>query len=345
MTTAVNNNAAAVETTPQHKEIENYTDAERTEWLKTGKPAFEEVKKDSPVKKDGTQAADNTPVKKTDSGPVKQEPSAEDKEAEKQLNFKALRERTERLEAELEEFRTGKKKAEDKKPDAASAAPKLLELPKRPKMTEFMKDGALDSEKYETALDQYEDAKTAYTNQQVQIRTASAQREEFAKTWQAEIKTIYGKEISAEDIHKVVGKLADTQQTSPAVFVQLNSSKYFPHLVQVFQGDPALLDNFIKQANDPKTFPDAVRALFGMERDIEAELAKKADKGADDGKERPLTKAGKPPSEASGAASSPADDGSADAAWRRKDLSAAERGELYRERKNKEERAKRKKPN
>ena len=52
---------------------------------------------------------------------------------------------------------------------------------------------------------------------------------------------------------------------------------------------------------------------------------------------RKLTQAGKPPVEAGGGSSSPEDDGSAEAAWKRKDLSAEARGELYRERKNKEE--------
>ena len=113
---------------PQHKEVENFSEAERAEWLKTGAmPALEEEKV-PPVKKDDTQAS-STPVKESaGSGPATK--SAEEKEAEKELNFKALRERTNRLEAELEEFRTGKKKPEEKK--AEPTGPKLLELPKRP---------------------------------------------------------------------------------------------------------------------------------------------------------------------------------------------------------------------
>lgn len=337
---------AAENKAPQHKEVEHLTDEERTKWLKEGSdslPLLEELKRDQPVKKDETQASSTIPVKESaDSGPARK--SAEEKEAEKELNFKALRERTERLEAELEEFRTGKKKAEEKKPDPnTSAAPKLLELPKRPSMAQF-KDatGALDYEKYEAALDKYETDKEAYTNQQVNLRTAEAQKEQYAKGWQAEIKTIYGKEISVENIHKIAGKLAETQRTSPAVFVQLQTSKVFPHLVKIFEGDSALLDKFITQANDPKTFPDAVRALFGMERDIEAELAKQAKEPAKK-EEKPLTKAGKPPAEAAGGTSTPEDDGSPDAAWKRKDLSSAERGELYRERQNKLDREKRRK--
>lgn len=60
-------------------------------------------------------------------------------------------------------------------------------------------------------------------------------------------------------------------------------------------------------------------------------------------RERKLTQAGRAPTEATGGYSSPNDDGSPDAAWRRKDLSSEERGELYRERMNNSDREKRRK--
>jgi hypothetical protein len=65
--------------------------------------------------------------------------------------------------------------------------------------------------------------------------------------------------------------------------------------------------------------------------------------GAGGAMDRKLTRAGRPPIEAGGASSSPSDDGSSDAAWKRKDLSPEARGELYRERKNDEEVAARRK--
>lgn len=332
---------------PQHKEVENFSDAERTEWLKTGKmPALDT---DSSLEADASAASKPASKdgnvdggKDSGSGPGKKARSQDENwralEAERNTE-REKREAAERkaseIERELEEYRTGKRKAEEKKVEA----PKLLEMPKRPSMGAFRNaEGTLDFEKYEAALDKYETDKDAYVNQQVQVRTAAQQQEQYAKTWQGEIKEIYGKEIPIEGIKQVAEKLAGTQQSSPAVFVQLSTSKYFPQLVHVFQ-DQALLEKFIAQANDPKTFPDAVRVLRDMERDIEADLAKQPKTP----KTEKLTKAGKPPVEAGGGSSTPEDDGSSDAAWNRKDLSPEARGELYRRRKNAEEIAKRKK--
>lgn len=328
---------------PQHKEVENFSEAERAEWLKTGAMPLLEEEKDLPVKKDGKQAP-STPVKESaGSGPAKQDRSAEEKEAEKELNFKALRERTDRLEAELDDYKTGKKKPEEKKVETAAAGPKLLEAPKRPKMMDFKNaDGGLDSEKYEAALDDYETKKEAYTNQQVQIRGAAQQQEQSIKTWQAELKTKYGEKADGIDVKKTVDALASTLNDAPAFFMFLNDSEVFTDLVYVLGTDPKL-DELLAEAKDPKTMTRAVRKLVALEAGVKAELAKQAkepDKA--DGKDK-LTKAGKPPTEAAGSSTAPADDGSSEAAWKRKDLTAEERGELYRERKNKEDREKRRK--
>lgn len=329
--------------TPQHKEVEHFSDAERTAWLKDGTlPPLEE--KVSP-KEDASAAS--IPAKESGSGPDKKDkPDQERNWRALESERDTLRTKAEAAEKELEDYRTGKRKPEEKKPEA-STAPKLLEMPKRPSMGEYRTaDGTLDFEKYEAARDKYDDDKDAYVNQQVQLRTAAQQQDQFATQWQSEIKAIYGTEISKEDIHKVVGRLADTQSSAPELFVQLQTSKVFPHLVNLFQKDPKLLDKLIDHSKDIKTRPDATRFLRDMERDVEVELAKQKDKLADGGDKEPdkkLTRAGKPPVEASGSSSSPADDGSPDAAWRRKDLSPAERGELYRERQNKVDREKRRK--
>ena len=332
---------------PQHKEVENFSEAERAEWLKTGAmPALEEEKV-PPVKKDDTQAS-STPVKESaGSGPAKQDKSASErsdleKEAEKELNFKALRERTNRLEAELEEFRTGKKKPEEKK--AEPTGPKLLELPKRPKMMDFRNaEGGLDSEKYEAALDKYETDKEAYTGQQIQIRTAAQQQEQSIKIWQTELKTKYGEKADGIDVKKTVDTLASTLQDAPAFFMFLNDSEVFTDLVYVLGTDPKL-DELIAEAKDPKTVTRAIRKLVALEAGVKAELAKQAkEPEKKDAADKKLTGAGKPPAEAAGGTSTPEDDGSSNAAWKRKDLSAEERGELYRERRNKEEREKRRK--
>jgi hypothetical protein len=330
----------AVNKPPQHKEVEHFSDAERTEWLKTGKmPALEAEEQVPPVKTDGEQAPSKPVKESAGSGPAKK--TNEEKEAEKELNFKALRERTERLEAELEEFRTGKKKVEEKKPEADK--PKLLELPKRPSMGQF-KDaaGTLDFEKYEAALDDYEKAKEAYTNQQVQLRTAAQQQEQSINTWTTELKAKYGEKAAGVKVKETVDKLAATIQSAPGFFLFLNDSKVFTDLLYVLGGSEFKLDELLTEAKEPKTAMSAVRKLRDIERDIEIELAKQS-KEPPKKDDKKLTGAGKPPSEAAGAASSPADDGSSEAALRRKDLSPDERGELYRERKNKEDREKRKK--
>lgn len=342
----------AVNNPPQHKEVEHFSDAERTEWLKTGKmPALEAPEeKVPPVKKDDKQASSTTPVKESaDSGPAKKDKSAEEKDAEKELNFRALRERTERVEAELDEYKTGKKKFEEKKPEAAETVPKLLEMPKRPSMGQFRDAaGSLDFEKYEAALDKYETDKDAYMNQQVQVRTAAQQQEQSVKTWQSDLKTKYGEKADGVDVKKTVDALAGTLREAPAFFMFLNDSEVFTDLIYVLGTDPKL-NELLAEAKDPKTVTRAIRKLVALEAGVKAELAKQG-KGAakvEGAKETPqLTKAGKPPVEAVGGSSSPEDDGSADAAWKRKDLSSEARGELYRERKNKEDREKRrKKPN
>lgn len=326
--------AQTVNNPPQHKEVEHFSDAERTEWLKTGNmPALEEPKEIPPVKKD--DQASSKPVKESaGSGPAKKDKSAEEKEAEKELNFRALRERTERLEAELDEYRTGKKKLEEKKPDAA--APKVLEAPKRPSMAHFSQNGVLDFEKYEAALDKYETDKDAYTNQQVQIRTAAQQQEQSIKTWQGELKTKYGEKADGIDVKKTVDVLADTLQSAPAFFTFLNDSEVFTDLVYVLGTDPKLSD-LLAEAKDPKTVTRAIRKLVLLENGVKAELGKPIKEVPKP--EKKLTQAGKPPVEAGGGSSTPEDDGSSDAAWKRKDLDAESRGELYRTRKNAEERA------
>jgi len=335
---------AETATAPQHKEVENFSEAERSEWLKTGNmPALEASKKDLPQQ---DASAASTPAKEAGSGPAKK-----DKPPDQERNWRTLeaerdtlRTKAEAAEKELEEFRTGKRKAEEKKPEAT--APKLLELPKRPRMADFrLADGTLDSEKYEGALDKYETDKDAYTHQQVQVRTAAQQQEQSIKTWQGELKTKYGEKADGLDVKKTVDKLAGTLQESPAFFMFLNDSEVFTDLMFVLGTDPKL-DELLAEAKDPKTMTRAIRKLVALEAGVKQELAKQTKEAPPEKKEEKLTKAGKPPIEATGGSSSPEDDGSPDAAWKRKDLTAEARGELYRTRKNEEERAKRrKKPN
>ena len=336
---------------PQHKEVENFSDAERTEWLKTGKmPALEEVKTDSsleadasaaskPASKDGKEAVAGG--KESGSGPGKKARSSDENWRALEAERNTEREKREAAEKELEEYRTGKRKPEEKK---EAAGPKLLELPKRPSMSQFRDAaGALEFEKYEAALDKYETDKEAYTNQQVQLRGAAQQQEQSIKTWQAELKTKYGEKADGIDVKKTMDALVGTLQEAPAFFMFLNDSEVFTDLVYVLGTDPKL-NELLADAKDPKTMTRAIRKLVALEAGVKAELAKQtngAGKSEGERKFTPLTKAGKPPAEAAGGTSSPEDDGSPEAAWKRKDLSAADRGELYRERKNKQDREKR----
>jgi len=329
---------AAVNNPPQHKEVENFSDAERNDWLKTGNmPALEP--KVSPSDADASAAS--IPAKEAGSGPAKKDKTDQERnwrtlEAERDSERKAR----EAAEKELNEYRTGQRKPEEKKPEAAT--PKLLELPKRPSMVQFRDAaGTLDFEKYEAALDKYETDKEAYSSQQVQIRTAAQQQEQSIKTWQGELKTKYGEKADGIDVKKTVDALAGTLQAAPAFFMFLNDSEVFTDLVYVLGTDPKL-DELLAEAKDPKTVTKAIRKLVALEAGVKAELSKQVREPAKE-PDKKLTKAGKPPVEAGGGSSSPEDDGSAEAVWKRKDLSPEERGELYRKRRNEEDRAKRRK--
>lgn len=343
-----------VDKAPLHKEVEEFSDAERAEWLKSGKvPTLEQEEKESSSEADASAASKPASAaggKESGSGPGKKERSDGRNWRALEAERDALKAKQEAAEKELEEYRSGKRKPEEKKDQ-----PKLLEAPKRPPMKQFMSsDGVLDSDKYEAALDQYETDRAAYINQQTQIRTASAQQEQAVRTWTSELKGKYGDKADKVNVKATADKLAATLQSAPAFFMHLQSTseELFPHVLYVLGTDPKL-DELLAEAKDPKTAFAAIEKLVLIKDGIRREFAKPAKNGAgdeefnegDEGKPKgkQLTKAGKPPVEASGATSSPNDDGSADAAWRRKDLSPEERGELYRERRNAEERAKRKK--
>src|SRR5208337_3083409 len=334
-------------TPPAHKEVENLTPEERKVWLEKGSdhlPLLEEQVSSSeadasaaskPASKDGG--------KELGSGPGKKARTSDENWRALEAERNTEREKREAAERELEEYRTGKRKPEEKKAEV-SASPKLLELPKRPSMGQFRDAaGTLDFEKYEAALDTYEHDKDAYTNQQVQLRTAAQQQEQSIKTWQGELKTKYGEKADGIDVKKTVDALAGTLQTAPAFFMFLNDSDVFTDLVYVLGTDPNLSE-LLAEAKDPKTVTRAIRKLVALEAGVKSELAKQTKEPAKV-EDKKLTKAGKPPVEAGGGSSTPQDNGSSDAAWQRKDLSPEARGELYRTRKNAEERAKRRKSN
>src|SRR5271166_5233164 len=120
---------------PQHKEVENFSDAERSEWLKTGAMPLLEKKvwwpeaHSSPAAKPASKEGGG---KEPGSGPGKKTRSSDENWRALEADRNTEREKREAAEKELEEFRSGKRKAEEKKEEAT--APKLLEMPKRPSM-------------------------------------------------------------------------------------------------------------------------------------------------------------------------------------------------------------------
>jgi hypothetical protein len=135
-----------------------------------------------------------------------------------------------------------------------------------------------------------------------------------------------------------------TQSDAPAFFFMLNTSEVFNDLLFVLGTDPKLGELLEEAKKEPAK---AIRRLALLEEGVRQELAKgtgtkKADeKGGDEPPARQLTRATRPPAEPGGGAST-SDDGSADAAFKRTDLTPEQRGELYRTRKNQEEAQRRK---
>lgn len=300
---------------------------------------------------------------------------------------KAVHEEVEDLSESAREkwLRTGE--LPEKKPNGKAAAkkeePQAAKPPDRPKIADFQKDGQIDQEGYEAALDRYEADKSAFEKEQSAKPNGEEQTEEQkqhdAKLDELAARGEIDKELYEEvakkrdwwneeghaELHKtmpertVAGIKALSPQEkniiarSPVRTMQLDAEfdgflghamarvKNLGRIHLELARDPALVkrmnEDWIKSKYDPK-FRWATEKTIRYMLQLWDKKAASAGSGAKpNGAERQLTRAGKPPSEAAGASSSPRDDGSSDAAWRRKDLSMEERGELYRERKNQEE--------
>jgi hypothetical protein len=158
---------------------------------------------------------------------------------------------------------------------------------------------------------------------------------------------VIGQTISPELNRFVLNALARVKNLGP-VYVELMRE---PDLLKAMNRDWTASANWANSPDARKLRISADTVIRHMLKNFDRRIEKakngaKASNGAkphastNGASEKPvrkLTGAGKPPIEASGASSSPADDGSSDAAWKRKDLTKEERGELYRTRKNKEE--------
>jgi hypothetical protein len=259
------------------------------------------------------------------------------------------------------------------KPEA-KAAEKKAGGPARPKLTDFVKDGAVDNDGYEKALDRYETDKSAFEKAQGGRKAEP----EFDPQLDRELYEEVGKRRDwwAEEGHAEAHKTLQTRTVqslqalsqgekniianSPVRAIQLNPEfdSFLGHAMARVKNlgrihlelavSPELVkqmnQDWIKSADNPKMRWSTERAIRYMLHswDKKAGSASGGSNGGDRKTERKLTQASGF-REAAGGSSAPADDGSAEAAWKRKDLSQEERGETYRQRKNEEEAAARRK--
>jgi hypothetical protein len=263
----------------------------------------------------------------------------------------------------------------EKKPNGKATEKKAepqAKQPERPKMADFRgEDGQVEFDKYEAALDRYEVDKSEFEKQAGQKNAEPQFTEEQLKDLDREIFDEIGKrrdwwaEEGHADAHKTlpdrtvtaIKALSQEEKniiaSSPVRTMQLHEEldRFLGHAMAGLKNlgrvhvelarDHGIVkrmnDDWVESAGNPKARWATEQSIRYVLKLIDKQ-AGKVGNGNSGGREIPkLTRAGRPPVESSGASSSPADDGSAEAAWKRKDLSAEARGELYRERKNKEE--------
>jgi hypothetical protein len=274
-------------------------------------------------------------------------------------------------------LRTGElpEKKANGKAAAKKEEPPAAKPPERPKMADYKgEDGQIDNDRYEQALDRYEQDKTEFAKQEAAKPKVDAQIDKEIFEEIGKRRDWWNEEGHAE-AHKTLPQRIDAAQAalsaeerniianSPAMTMPIHAElqgflghalarmKNLGHVYLELAKDPGMVqrmnEDWTKTANKPKERWATEQSIRYVLRVIDKQGAGAATvhgpNGAEKKQERQLTRAGKPPAEASGSTSSPADNGSAEAAWRRKDLTQEERGELYRTRKNEEEAAARRK--
>lgn len=337
---------------PQHKKVEHLTLEERTVWLKGGdlplleKKIEEETK--GPAKSDdsGTsKPAAEADGKKSESGTDDKaaDKSGDKGDKDKDKNWRELREKatkfenetkTERdlrvkAEAELEEWRSGKKKREEKAVSAETVPPVSTkpEAPKKPLIREFVKEGILDEKAFDEALEKFDKAKDEYPSKlstwEKQQEASVAAKKRF-DTWKGE----FAKLTSVDEAEKVFGAQSDLSI----------STKIAAYMEEIPEANvwAGVLQHFNKNRDDIKRVTELpqrerIKALEKIEDDVREALKPKEEKP--DKKKENLSRAGKPPEEA-GSTGGAAEDDDADAALKRGD------GDEYRRIMNERERAK-----
>jgi hypothetical protein len=273
-------------------------------------------------------------------------------------------------------LRTGdlpEKKANGKAKETVAEKP-----PERPKLADYRNaEGQVDNERYEAALDRYEAEKTAFAERQAakpnEGAVADLDRETFEE-FKTERQDFWNESEHAEAhrtfpdrVVRVIQALTPAEKqvltNSPVSKMKLHGDldgylghalsrvKNLGRVLVVLNKDVPLMErinaDYAKTEGNPQKRFESQQMIRYVLKYIDKQVAKMSDTqwhgSGSNGAERKLTRAGRPPLEPSGGMSSPADDGSAEAAWKRKDLSAEAKGELYRERKNAEETAARRK--
>lgn len=347
---AQDSSAASSTAVLEHKEVFDFTPEERDAWLKTGDMP---VKEKPPVAESAPKPAAETSGKKPESG------TGENRD--KDRNWKELREaresadkRVKELETELAELRKPKP-AESKAPETAKAEPaataglpKAPERPKRPRMSEHLnKDGALDSEKYEAALDKYEQDLAEYQPKLDAYNKARESFENWRKETTARTEKVNGTWKGIQEKGKELipdwEQLQKTPEAQSLVMLGDPLERYCRDLGDEGRPDIAarMVEYLLRKPADFKRITGLsakkqMEEYAALEVAILDELSGKTKKEEKEEKpERKLTNAGRPPIEPTGGSASPDDDGSPEAAFKRKDLTQEKRGELYRERQNK----------
>ncbi len=279
----------------------------------TKKPEAQKPAEKSLPSKDASAAS--TPATKSGKEPG---PGPGKKERDEERNWRALesdrdgeRQKREAAEKELDEWRSGRKKPEASTEKQEATAPKLLEQPKRPRMTDFVKDGNVQVEKYEEAVDKYEADRAAYETEQQRIRYASQEQQRMLEKWSSDVKAKYGDKSSGLDVKKTVDALVSTVKDAPAFAAFLNDSELFTDLLFVLGTDPKLPE-ILEEAKKSPT--KAIRRLVLIEEGVRAEIAKGSDKDhtkeppkAEKKPDEPKPRAPKPPSEVGGRGASTED--------------------------------------
>lgn len=322
----------------EHKEVENFTPEERDIWLKTGDMPL----KEKPVAESAPKPAAEKSGEKPESGTGEKR--------DKDRNWKELREarvaaerRVKELESENAELKKPKPAAEADTKAEPTGLPKEPERPKRPRMADHLtKDGTLDSDKYEAALDKYEQDLGEYQPKLDAYRKAKDSFENWKKLTEEKQEKVNGKwKAIKEKAVEIIPDWAELEKSAPANAV-IEIGEPVERYCRDSEPETAarLLEYLFRKPEDFKRIQDLsakkqMEEYAALEAAILDELSGKSKEPGDKKPERKLTNAGRPPIEPGGGSSSPEDDGSPDAAFKRKDLTPEQRGELYRERQNK----------